>query len=175
MKIQEKSWWLRLPVSSSGDGEKQLDSRLTWKIELMGFPEEYLQDSVLNVFFFSLKVYLQITYLLIKSTLSRYNFHVIQCILLSVQSWQVRTHVTTGTIKTWNISIKSKSPLHSASLPPPAPGNHKSAFCHDRLVLSRLSCSWNHTVCTLVSGLIHWEFFDIHPCCVYEQSATFYW
>lgn len=88
------------------------------------------------VFFISfLKVYLQITYLLIKSTLSRYDFHVIQCILLSVPSWQVHTCVTTGTIKIWNISIKSKSPLHGVSLPPPAPGNHKSAFCHDRLVL----------------------------------------
>lgn len=64
MKIQEKPWRVRRPVSSSGDGEKQLDSRLTWEVELMRFPEEYLQDSILNGFF----------YFLLKSLFTNYLF-----------------------------------------------------------------------------------------------------
>lgn len=136
MKIQEKPWRVRRPVSSSGDGEKQLDSRLTWEVELMRFPEEYLQDSILNGFFNFLLKSLFTNYLFtyqinfIKVWFPCDTMYTFKCTLLT--SAHLCNHWHDQDLEHFH---QVKIPLRSASLLPPAPGNHKSAFCHDRLVL----------------------------------------
>lgn len=75
------------------------------------------------------------------------------------------TCVTTSTIKIlehFHLLQKFRVPHHSVSLPPLAPRNHRSAFCHYRLVLSRLSCNWNHTVCMYSVTLLSLASFTEH-------------
>lgn len=157
MKIQEKPWRVRRPVSSSGDGEKQLDSRLTWEVELMRFPEEYLQDSILNGFFYFLLKSLFTNYLFtyqinfIKVWFPCDTMYTFKCTLLT--SAHLCNHWHDQDLEHFH---QVKIPLRSASLLPPAPGNHKSAFCHDRLVLLDfhaigimrfvLFCLWPHSL-----------------------------